>query len=129
MMNTARKSEQRILVVEDSPLNRRVIEMCLRDSKWQVELQKDGISGLAAARDFDPDLIILDIGLPGMDGWEVLRQLRERADHERVTVLIVTAHADNDCRIKAELAGADGFLTKPFRPADLRSAVEKLVSA
>jgi two-component system OmpR family response regulator len=128
-MTTPEDTDQRILVVEDSPTIQRVIEICLRHPSRQLDQRGDGQSALAAARDFEPDLIILDIRLPGIDGWEVLRQLRDSGDGKRVSVLVVTAHDDSEARIRARTEGADGFLAKPFRPADLRQAVDLLVDS
>ncbi len=122
------EKDQHILVVEDSPMIQRVIEICLRQPSRQLDQRRDGASALAAARDLDPDLVILDIRLPGIDGWEVLRQLRDTDDGKRVAVLIVTAHTDGDTQVRAQLEGADGFLAKPFRPEDLRRAVDQLVA-
>ena len=117
----------RILVVEDDPTIQRVIELCLKKNADQIDLRGDGDSGLAAARDLNPDLVILDIALPGIDGWEVLRRLRT-GEQDRVAVLILTAVAGPESRMRAEDDGADAFLTKPFHPKDLRAAVDRLCS-
>lgn len=123
---TAQRTSQRILVVEDSSATRRLIELCLQDGSFEVDLQQDGASALAAAELLHPDLVILDIGLPDINGWEVLERLRERPGND-VSVLVITAHADAASRMRAELDSVDGFLRKPFRPAELRNAVELLV--
>jgi len=126
-MNTAKDKDQHILVVEDSLMIQRVIEICLRQPARQFDQRRDGASGLAAARDLNPDLMILDIRLPGIDGWEVLRQLRSTEDGKDVAVLVVTGQGDTETRRRAVTEGADGFLSKPFRPDDLRRAVDLLV--
>lgn len=118
-------SSNRILVVEDNPTIQRVIALCLKNRVEQVDLRSDGASGLAAARDLDPNLVILDLALPGVDGWEVLRQLRS-SDGEQPAVLIVTASAGQESRLRAEERGADGFITKPFHPDELRAEVDRL---
>lgn len=123
---TAERTSQRILVVEDSSATRRLIELCLQDGSFEVDMQQDGASALAAAEVRDPDLVILDIGLPDIDGWEVLEQLRKRPGND-VSVLVITAHADAASRLRAEMDSVDGFLRKPFRPDELRNAVELLV--
>ena len=117
---------KRIVVVEDDPGISRVIELCLEQPTRQIDLRRDGDSGLAAIRDLAPDLVILDIALPDIDGWEILRQLRER-DGSNVTILVLTAHADSVTRDRAEDEGADAYMAKPFRPADLRTVVDLLV--
>ena len=123
---TSTTTAQRIVVVEDDPTIRRVIELCLDQPARQVDLRADGDAGLEAVRALDPDLVILDIALPGIDGWEVLRRLRDESDTD-VSVLILTAYGDNDTRTRAHFEGADAYLSKPFRPQDLRKVVDLLV--
>lgn len=120
--------EQRVLVIEDSASVRRLIEVCLRVLGVNVASASDGVSGLAAIRADRPDAVVLDIGLPGLDGWEVLRQLRDDEDTASIKVLVLTAHAQPEMADKAERGGADSFMTKPFRPLDLRVQVEKLLA-
>ena len=71
---------------------------------------------------------MLDIGLPGMDGWEVLRRLRSDDTTADVKVLILTAHAQPEVAEQAVAGGADDFMTKPFRPTELRERIEKLLA-
>jgi two-component system OmpR family response regulator len=120
--------EQRVLVIEDSASVRRLIEVCLRVLGVDVASASDGVTGLAAIRADRPDAVVLDIGLPGLDGWEVLRQLRDDEDTASIKVLVLTAHAQPEMADKAERGGADSFMTKPFRPLDLRVQVEKLLA-
>jgi len=120
--------DQRVLVIEDSPSVRRLIEVCLRVLDVDVSSAIDGIEGLAEIRATDPDVVVLDIGLPGLDGWEVLSRLRENPDSAEVKVLILTAHAQPEMADRAAKGGADAFMTKPFRPIDLRVQVEKLLA-
>ncbi|NNF65479.1 MAG: response regulator [Acidimicrobiia bacterium] len=119
----------RVLVVEDSQVIQRLIEVCLRPAGFQVETRDDGPSGLEAALDNPPDLLILDVGLPRMDGWEVLSRLRADPRTEKLTVLVLTAHAQEETRQRADRGGADAFLTKPFRPNDLRRVAAQLVES
>jgi len=115
---------QRIVVVEDDPTIRRVIQLCLDQPARVLDLTPDGDSGLEAVRD-GADLVILDIALPGIDGWEVMRRLRKAG--QRVSILILTAYGDPETREKARTEGADAYLSKPFRPQDLRKVVNLLV--
>ncbi|MFQ5516169.1 MAG: response regulator [Acidimicrobiia bacterium] len=117
---------QRVLVVEDSQVIQRLIEVCLRPAGFEVETRDDGPSGLDAALESPPDLLILDVGLPKMDGWEVLSRLRSDPRTQSLTVLVLTAHAQEETRERADRGGADAFLTKPFRPNDLRRVVTEL---
>ncbi len=107
---------------------RRLIEVCLRVLGVEVSSASDGMEGLEAIRHDRPDAVVLDIGLPGLDGWEVLRQLRDDTDTASIKVLVLTAHAQPEMADKAARGGADSFMTKPFRPLDLRIQVEKLLA-
>ena len=115
-----------VLVIEDSQVIQRLIEVCLRPAGFEVETASDGRSGIAAARRLKPDVVVLDVGLPVMDGWQVLAVLMSEPETEDLKVLVLTAHAQDTVRAQAEDAGAAGFLTKPFRPDELRSAVVEL---
>ncbi len=119
---------QRVLVVEDSQVIQRLIEVCLKPAGFQVETREDGPAGLEAALSDPPDLLILDVGLPKMDGWEVLSRLRSELNTRNLKVLVLTAHAQEETRERADRGGADAFLTKPFRPNDLRRVVTQLVA-
>ncbi len=112
-----------VLIVEDSPSVRRLIEVSVRPLGVRIISAEDGIRGLAMARRESPDVILLDIGLPGIDGWEVLRELRADAATADISVIIVTAHAQPEVAAAAERRGADGFITKPFRPGHLREEI------
>lgn len=117
-----------MLVIEDSASVRRLIEVCLRVLGVEVTSAADGVSGLDAIKTSKPDAVVLDIGLPGLDGWEVLRRLRDDAETSSIKVLVLTAHAQPEMADKAAKGGADSFMTKPFRPLDLRIQVEKLLA-
>jgi CheY-like chemotaxis protein len=120
--------QTQVLVVEDSTSVRRLIEVCLRVLDVTISSASDGVSGLEAIRTTQPDVVVLDIGLPGLDGWEVLKRLREDAVTKHVKVLVLTAHAQPEMADRAEKGGADAFMTKPFRPTELRECVEKLLT-
>lgn len=119
---------QRVLVVEDSAVIQRLITVCLRPAGVEVETRDDGPTGLEAAIELLPDLIILDVGLPRMDGWEVLERIRSDERTKSIKVLVLTAHAQEETRERADRGGADAFLTKPFRPDDLRGVALELLS-
>jgi len=118
----------RVLVVEDSAVIQRLIAVCLRPAGVEVDTRADGPSGLDAALTTAPDLVILDVGLPRMDGWEVLERIRSDARTRSMKVLVLTAHAQEETRERADRGGADAFLTKPFRPDDLRGVALGLLS-
>lgn len=118
----------RVLVVEDSAVIRRLIEVCLRPANLDIVMREDGPSGLEAALHESPDLLVLDIGLPEMDGWEVLDRLRSDPKTQSLPVLVLTAHAEEESRRRADEGGADSFVTKPFQPNDFRQEVLSLLS-
>jgi len=120
---------QRVLVVEDSAVIQRLISVCLRPAGVEVETRADGPTGLEAALTTRPDLLILDVGLPRMDGWEVLERIRSDVRTRSMKVLVLTAHAQEETRERADRGGADAFLTKPFRPDDLRSVALGLLGS
>ena len=120
-------SAKTVLVVEDSDPTRRLIEMCLTMDGFSVVQCADGESGLEMARDLLPDVIILDIALPGIDGWEVLEKLRAEPATSAIPVLVATAHDSSTIREKAQTATADAFVGKPFNLADLRAAIGGLL--
>ncbi len=118
----------RVLVIEDSASVRRLIEVCLRVLDIELTAAEDGLRGLEVAREIIPDVIVLDVGLPGMDGWEVLRHLRGGDKTRDIRVLVLTAHAQPEVAEQAAEGGADDFMTKPFRPMELRERIEKLLA-
>ena len=112
-------SQQRALIVDDSEVLRRLIEMCLRPAGFDIAAASSGAEALETAAEFLPDLVILDIGLPDMTGWEVLAALRE-TEHGRATkVLILSGY--EDAHTEAKTNGADAALVKPFRNDELRA--------
>jgi len=112
----------RILIVEDEPKIARALRDALVHGGCTVEVVADGALALDAIRTQQPDLIVLDLMLPGMSGLEILAALR--AEGIRARVLIVTALADEEDLLRGFQAGADDYLTKPFSPRELLARVE-----
>jgi CheY-like chemotaxis protein len=102
-----------ILVVEDIALNRDLVGQILEDL-YRVEFAVDGAAGLERAAELRPDLILMDLSLPVIDGWEAMRRLEADPDLRAIPVIAVTAHAMAGEEEKARAAGADDFLTKPI---------------
>jgi DNA-binding response OmpR family regulator len=117
----------KILLIEDEPSNSRLMEVTLRPLGFETLVRADGSSGLEAAHDESIELIVLDIALPKLDGWQVLERLRSDPQTIAIPVLILTAHVGDENLMKAANAGADVFMTKPFRPDDLREVVRALI--
>jgi CheY-like chemotaxis protein len=118
----------KVLVVDDNRPSRELIVDILRPLSLEVTEAPDGTSALAAARDMKPDLVILDITMPDMDGFAVLNELRRDPDYGRTPFLAVTANAMPGERSKTLQAGFSDFLTKPVHSAELRQRVEALLN-
>jgi CheY-like chemotaxis protein len=114
----------KVLVVDDNRPSRELISDILRPMGLEVAEAADGTSGLRAARMMKPDLVILDLAMPGMDGFAVLQELRTDPDCAATPVLAVTANATPGGLARARLAGFTDFMTKPLRIAELRRRVE-----
>ena len=118
----------RVLLVEDNELNRDMLSRRLQRRGYEIAVAVDGMQGLTMARTSSPDLILLDLSLPLLDGWEVLRQLRD-ADHTKVIpVIALTAHALVTDRDRALSAGFDDYDTKPIELPRLLSKMDTLLS-
>ncbi len=115
----------RVLVVEDDDTVAEIVLRYLSAAGMEVERCADGIRAVGVAADFAPELIVLDVMLPGADGFEVLRRLRQRAI--TAPVLMLTALADEDDRIRGLEVGADDYLTKPFSPRELVLRVQSIL--
>jgi len=108
--------QQRILVVDDEKKIRDLLTAYLRSDGFEVAEASDGATALATIRRTEPDLVILDVMMPGMDGIEVLRELRKTSD---VFVMMLTARAEETDKLIGLSVGADDYLTKPFSPREL----------
>jgi two-component system alkaline phosphatase synthesis response regulator PhoP len=115
----------RILVVEDNPDLAYGLRNNLEIEGYQVDVVEDGSVGLAQARDAGPDLIILDLMLPGMDGYRVLKTLRDEG--RQMPILILTARGEEADKVRGLRLGADDYVTKPFGVLELLARVEALL--
>jgi two-component system, OmpR family, response regulator MprA len=116
--------EPRVLVVEDDEEIAQVLQRSLRIEGYDVRLAADGAEALDAATAFVPDLVVLDLGLPGLDGIEVARRLRA---HDDVPILILTARDGVESRVEGLDAGADDYLVKPFERQELLARLRALL--
>lgn len=111
----------KILVVDDEPAITNLIGAYLKAEGYEIHIAADGNAGLKAARAFKPDLIILDVMLPGMDGIELLSRLRRESE---VYVIMLTARTEETDKIVGLSVGADDYMTKPFSPRELIARVK-----
>src|SRR5436305_1571247 len=114
----------RLLVVEDDKDIALALRLLLDRSGYSVEHAVDGRTGLRMVHEIHPDLLILDIGLPVMDGWQVLERVRDISD---LPILLLTAHGQESDKVRGLRGGADDYLTKPFTNAELVARVEALL--
>jgi len=117
---------KRVLVAEDEPNIAESLTFLLRQAGFEVSVVGDGAEALNEARSTVPDVVLLDVMLPTMDGYEVLRRLRGDAQTIRLPVIVLTAKGQHEDRAAALDHGADLFITKPFSNADVVAAVKRL---
>ena len=117
----------KILYVEDNDDNVYVVRNRLGRAGLTVVVATDAEQGLALAVSERPDLILMDLGLPGIDGWEATRRLKAGADTRHIPIIAVSAHAMSGDRDKALAAGCDDYDTKPIDFARLREKIQRLV--
>src|SRR5512145_3406749 len=111
----------KILVIDDEPTIVNLVQAYLKPEGYEVFTAVDGPSGLKAARAFKPDLVVLDVMLPGMDGLELLSRLRRES---QVYVIMLTARTEETDKIVGLSVGADDYVTKPFSPRELVARVK-----
>jgi len=114
----------RVLVVEDDEAIAQVLQRSLRLEGYEVKIAPDGVVALTDAHSFLPDLVILDLGLPRLDGIEVARRLRE---HDDVPILVLTARDAVEARVEGLDSGADDYLVKPFERQELLARLRALL--
>jgi DNA-binding response OmpR family regulator len=115
-----------ILIVDDEPTGQDVLEGLLAGQGYQMAFAPDGPSALAKAALLMPDVILLDVMMPGMDGFDVCRQLRADPILAEVPIILITALDDDDSRLAGIEAGADDFITKPFNRVELRARIRTI---
>ncbi len=121
-------SARRIMIVDDEPDIVKAVAMRMRWAGYEVITASDGVSATQIAVKEQPDLIILDIGLPGGDGHTVARRLNDNVKTMSIPVIYLTARNASAEKKKASELGAFGYFTKPFKPEELLETVEKVLS-
>ena len=118
----------KILIVEDNEMNRDMLSRRLVKRGYDVAIAVDGEHGVAMARSESPALILMDMSLPGLDGWEASRRLKADPQTKDIAIIAITAHAMAGDREKALAAGCDDFDTKPIELTRLLAKIEALVA-
>lgn len=116
-----------ILIVDDSEVVVKLVQLQLSSAGYNVVSARDGLSGLKLAKKTEPDLVILDVQMPEMDGYEVCRQLRKRRATSRTPIIMLTSLSNISNMQTGYEAGADDYITKPFKPLELQMRVEAIL--
>jgi DNA-binding response OmpR family regulator len=119
-------TSKRILVADDDPIIRRLIEVNLGLDGFEVETASGGEDALAQAKERSPDLILLDVMMPGITGWEVARLLKEDHETAGIPVVILSARTQDEDRRRGQELGVAGYVSKPFDPQALVELVHRL---
>jgi two-component system cell cycle response regulator DivK len=120
---------KRILVVEDTEDNRQIVRDLMTAAGYELIEAVDGVAGVEAAERERPDLILMDIQLPGIDGYEATRRIRALPEIGKVPIIAVTSYALSGDEAKAHAAGCDGYVAKPYSPRQLLAKVREFLPA
>ena len=118
---------KRILVIEDTEDNRQIVRDLLESAGYELIEALDGLEGVAAAERENPDLILMDIQLPGIDGYEATRRIRALPALAKVPIIAVTSYALSGDEAKTRAAGCDGYVAKPFSPRQLLAKIREFL--
>jgi len=114
-----------ILVIEDQEDNRRILRELLTHSGYEVIEAINGVEGVSSAETYRPDLILMDIQLPGIDGYEATRQIKANPDLKKIPIIVVTSYALSGDDLKAFEVGCDAYVAKPFSPRELLAKIRE----
>jgi two-component system, cell cycle response regulator DivK len=118
---------KRILLVEDTADNRQIVSDLLASAGYDLIEAVDGQSGVAMAEEYRPDLVLMDIQLPTMDGYEASRRIKAIPSLSAIPIIAVTSYALSGDEEKAREAGCDGYIAKPFSPRQLLAKIAELI--
>lgn len=122
-------TNKKVLICDDEPLIREAISYAVEKAGYSFVMAEDGIQAYEMVIAENPDLILLDVGMPGMSGFEACKKIRQLPEGDKYIVMIVSAFGQKADREKAFECGADEYLTKPFSPRDLALKLESILSA
>ena len=120
--------DKKILVIEDDPATLRLMDYTLRHEGYQVLKASNGLEGMRKVQDEEPDLIILDVMLPGMDGFEICHRLRSEPDTAQLPILMLSAKAQTTDKDTGLKVGANDYLAKPADPSEIVRRVGSLLA-
>jgi DNA-binding response OmpR family regulator len=119
----------KILLAEDDRDVSGILIQILQLSGYEVQHAANGVEALEMLKAFHPDLVVTDVMMPQMDGWELCRRVKLDSTHKGVPVLILTAKSDSIAELRSFESGADEFLAKPFESTELLAVIQKLVAS
>ena len=123
------ESSTRLLIIDDGPRTREMYSLLLRKRGHEVETAADGRSGIDMVQSFHPDAVLLDVGMPGLNGFDTCAQIRALASGKNIALIAVTGWAQHEVQQRAEEAGFDGILVKPAGAQDILQLVGTLLKA
>ena len=118
---------RKVLIIDDSMVSRAELQGAFAERGYQVEEASDGVAGLRRLEDAPPDIVLIDVVMPTMDGWEVCRRIRSRLPPEKLSVIVMTSKDARETMLQAFEVGADEFLQKPMDVDELFAAVDRLL--
>jgi two-component system cell cycle response regulator DivK len=116
-----------VLLVEDTEDSRELYEQALSVSGFRVEVAVDGLEAIEKAKGLKPDVIVMDLSLPRLDGWDATRRIKRHPDTKDIPVIALSGHVVEQSKQKAFAAGCTGYLTKPCRPEMLVAEIRRLL--
>ncbi|MGH2528237.1 MAG: response regulator [Actinomycetota bacterium] len=122
------EANPRILIVDDDPVILRLLQINFRLEGYEVDSASRGDEALRRAREAVPDVVVLDIMMPGVDGFDVLRQLKEDPASRDVPVILLSARSQDEDRLRSYALGVEVYVTKPFDPAHLVEIVRRVLA-
>ena len=120
---------KRILCVEDNDDNQYMLHRRLTKAGFEVKIERNGAQVVEWAKTLLPDLIVMDLNLPGLNGWEATRQLKNQPETKHIPIIVLSAHAEESSREKARVAGCDAYHTKPIDFGKLVDKINSLVGS
>ncbi len=123
MLSSGRNTKAKILLVDDEVIYHKMVARALEPRGYELAFARSGVEGLKIANLFDPDVIILDIRMPDLDGYEVAKRIRHDPRFTRVPLIFITGQGDLEDKLKAFQSGADDYMVKPFQPEELAARV------
>ena len=119
---------EKILVVDDEPDIRRIVSFLLKNWGFEVMTAENGIEGLNIIENEKPDLVLLDVSMPKMNGFQTLEQIRNKPEFKNLPIIMLTANSDTDIIDTAVSYGIHDYITKPFEPYELQERIDTVMS-